>query len=253
MGLADRDYYRAPRGPGGLGLSRLAGWSLTSWIIVINVVVFFVGTSLVVHTTLESGQEVRYQPVYVWGWFSLNTAIYHGQVWRFISFQFLHGSFQHLFFNMLGLYFFGRLVEQYLGERRYLAFYLLSGIGGPIAYVALYYLGILSYSPGTPLIGASAGLFGVLIAAAMIAPHARVQLLFPPIEMTMRQMAWLYLGIAAAIVLWMGRTGSANAGGEAAHLGGAAVGFVLMRSPSLLRFADSIRLPFSRRGMRIAR
>ena len=48
------------------------------------------------------------------------------------------------------------------------------------------------------LIGASAGLFGVLVAAAMIAPLARVQLLFPPIEMTMRQMAWLYLGIAAA-------------------------------------------------------
>jgi membrane associated rhomboid family serine protease len=231
----------------------MSGWLLTYWIILVNVVVFFVGTSIVVTATLESGQQVRYQPVFAWGWFSLRTAIYSGQVWRFLSFQFLHGGFEHLFFNMLGLFFFGRLVEQYLGTRRYLAFYLLSGIGGPIAYVVLYYLGVLRYSPDTPLIGASAGLFGVLIAAAMIAPHARVQLLFPPIEMTMRQMAWLYLGIAAAIVLWMGRTGTANAGGEAAHLGGAAVGYLLMRNPSLLRFADSFRLPSRGPRMRIAR
>lgn len=252
MGLADRDYYRETSFRPSLG-RRLSGWPLTYWIILLNVVVFFVGTSLVVTATMENGQQVRYQPIFAWGWFSLNTAIHHVQLWRFLSFQFLHGGLDHLFFNMLGLFFFGRLVEQYLGTRRYLAFYLLSGIGGPIAYVALYYLGILNYSPGTPLIGASAGLFGVLVAAAMIAPRARVQLLFPPIEMTLRQMAWLYLGIAAAIVLWMGRTGTANAGGEAAHLGGAAVGLLLMRNPAWLRFADTIRLPIPRRGPRIAR
>lgn len=234
MGLADRDYYRQPTRRSGFDFG---GWGVNGWLIAINVVVFFVGTSWFATAELENGQTFRYQPVYAWGAFSLDTAVYSGQVWRFLTFQFLHGGVNHIVFNMIGLFFFGRLVEQYLGSGRYLAFYLISGIGGPIAYVLLYYLGILNYAPGTPLVGASAGLFGVLIGCAVIAPNARVQLLFPPVEMTMRTMAFVYIGIAVAVVFMFGQSGQGNAGGEAAHLGGAAVGYLLIRNPQWLSFA----------------
>jgi membrane associated rhomboid family serine protease len=55
------------------------------------------------------------------------------EFWRFISFQFLHANLSHLLFNMIGLYFFGSIVEQYLGSKRYLAFYLLCGVAGAAA------------------------------------------------------------------------------------------------------------------------
>ena len=213
---------------------------MNGWLIAINVVVFVVGASWVVTVRTETGRVIPYQPVYVWGWFSLDTAVFHGQVWRFLTFQFLHGGINHILFNMIGLFFFGRLVEQYLGSMRYLAFYLISGIGGPIAYVLFFYLGILNYPAHTPLVGASAGLFGVLIGCAVIAPQARVQLLFPPVEMTMRTMALVYIGIAVAVVFMFGQSGQSNAGGEAAHLGGAAVGYLLIRNPHWLNFAGAI-------------
>ncbi|MBT4524096.1 MAG: rhomboid family intramembrane serine protease, partial [Phycisphaerae bacterium] len=72
-------------------------------------------------------------------WLHLSTthSILGVQYWRFIGFQFLHANFQHLLFNMIGLYFFGPLVEQYLGGKRFLAFYLLCGIFGAVLYLLL--------------------------------------------------------------------------------------------------------------------
>lgn len=238
MGIQDRDYIRNERprrisGP---------GWSVNTWIIAVNVVAYLASTMIVRRITFSDGTHANTSPVWQWGYFSLDT-VAHGQVWRLLTFQFLHSlsSINHIVFNMIGLAVFGRLVEQYLGGKRYLAFYLLSGIGGPLGYIALTSLKLLNYSPTTPLVGASAGVFGVLIACALIAPNARVQLMFPPIEMTMKTMAWVYLGIAAFTVLTMGRTGGGNAGGEAAHLGGAAVGYLLISQPRLLNWADRNR------------
>jgi membrane associated rhomboid family serine protease len=248
MGIYDRDYARVPRGrPGGIGA--IAGWSMNTWIIVLTILAFLL-QQVTMTITLETGQLVRYRPAEAWGYFSLSTAIYSAQLWRFLTFQFLHGNLNHILFNMLGLFFFGRLVESYLGSRRYVVFYLLCGVGGPVAYVLLYYLNVLGYPPQTPLVGASAGVFGVLVACAVIAPQARVQLLFPPIELTMRQMAMIYIGIAAFIVLSMGRDGAGNAGGEAAHLGGALVGYLLIRSPHQLAFADRLAWPRRKPRMR---
>ena len=139
-------------------------------------------------------------PIWVYGYFSTATALlqldeFWGlrgfEFWRFISFQFLHANFTHRLFNMIGLYFFGSLVEQYLGGKRYLAFYLLCGMAGAAAYLLLNFTGwtvlqltgkefpvLLMNDPGTPLVGASAGVFGVVIASAFLVPNARVLLFF---------------------------------------------------------------------------
>jgi membrane associated rhomboid family serine protease len=175
-----------------------------------------------------------------WGHFSGDTAIWHGQIWRFISFQFLHASFFHIFFNMLALYFFGPMIERYLGSRRYLAFYLISGVAGAVGYLLLWATGLIYAHPGVPLVGASAGVFGVLIAGALVAPNTTVMLLIPPIPIKLSTLAWILVGIAAFTVLFYGDRPGSNAGGEAAHLGGAAMGWLLIRRPHLLRWAEGL-------------
>ena len=190
-------------------------------------------------------------PIWVYGYFSTATALlqldeFWGlrgfEVWRFISFQFLHANFTHLLFNMIGLYFFGSLVEQYLGGKRYLAFYLLCGMAGAASYLLLNFTGwtvlqltgkefpvLLMNDPGTPLVGASAGVFGVVIASAFLVPNARV-LLFFVIPMRLSTLAYGMVGIALLRVV----LGVDNAGGEAAHIGGALAGFWLIRHPQVL-------------------
>jgi membrane associated rhomboid family serine protease len=195
--------------------------------------------------TVDVGME-RFRPMPIieaFGHFSTGKFWSDGQIWRLITFQFLHANLWHLVFNMLGLWFVGGLVEQYLGARRYAAYYLTCGVFGALAYLMLNLLGYLVGGAGvtkvpfllfedayTPLIGASAGVFGVLMASAYIAPDAMVDvLMFIP----MRLQTAVYIFLALAVVnLWQG---GANAGGDAAHVGGAMVGAYLIRRPHLLR------------------
>jgi membrane associated rhomboid family serine protease len=146
-----------------------------------------------------------------------------------VTFQFLHGSLHHLVFNMLALYFFGPLVEFYLRPRQFLVFYLLSGVGGALFYLVLLMLGYRIGTPTVPLVGASAGIFGVLVAAALIAPHAMVYV-FGLIPMRLVTLAYFFIIYAVLQVIFL----RANAGGEAAHLGGAAMGVLLMRKTNWL-------------------
>ena len=185
---------------------------------------------------------VEYQympPLQRWLHFSTHAAITRIEFWRFIGFQFLHANLSHLVFNMLGLFFFGPIVEQHLGSKRYLAFYLLCGIFGALMFLLLNILGITATlvlhegvripgfiftSPYTPLVGASAGIFGVLMAGAYLAPRAQV-LLFFIIPMQLRTLAYLLFAFA----VWQVLTGGKNAGGEAGHLGGAIAGYYFIR------------------------
>jgi membrane associated rhomboid family serine protease len=260
MAFADRDYFKsaAPAGsaarpmrdplanPGRLAwrpprtIAGLSLHSVTLWLIVINIAVYVIDLilrrmGLAVYLIIPSrgpfervGVEV-FAPLAGWGHFSQVLAIQKLQLWRFITFQFLHENAAHLGFNMLALFFFGPLVENYLGPRRFLPFYLLSGIGGALMYLILLMIGWRIGQPWVPLIGASAGIFAVLIAAAEIAPNARVLIyfLFP---MRLRTLALLFIAFAAYTVLFHG----ANAGGQAAHLGGAAAGYFLLRHMNLL-------------------
>lgn len=193
----------------------------------------------------ESRQQIgtvrvyEMRPIESYLHFSTERGFLRIEFWRLIGFQFLHshGTIWHVVFNMLALFFFGPLVERYLGSKRYLAFYLLCGICGALLY-ALLNLGGLAFGedvriPGllfndlsTPLIGASAGVFGVLMAGAYLAPEARV-LLFFLIPVKLRTLAYGLVLLA----LWTLIVGGRNAGGEAGHLGGAIAGFYFIRRP----------------------
>lgn len=249
MGIYDRDYYReAPRRRGGFG--SFSVWSVTTWLIVINVAVAIIDAFLLNQMLDQQfpGMPARYYrmqrqmmmaPLEQWGHFSVDLAIRHLQIWRFVTYQFLHANIQHLFFNMLGLYFFGPIIESYLGPKRYLAFYLLCGCSGAVVYTLLYYLGPL-HQPGAdmvPLVGASAGIYGVLVAAAVLAPNVTIVLMFPPIPMQLKYLAMIVVGVAAFTAFTNGR----NAGGEAAHLGGAVLGYYLIRHPHLLAPFERVR------------
>lgn len=189
------------------------------------------------------GRQVMLEPrppLEAMGHFSTSKVLYGLEVWRFITFQFLHGGALHLFFNMFGLWIFGGMVEQYLGFKRYAAFYLVCGIFGAVAYLILNFLGgvaglslpgVVISEPYTPLVGASAGVFGVIVASAFIAPHAMVVLLFPPIPLPLWLLAYGYVGIALLNLL----RGGPNAGGDAAHVGGAIAGYYFIRNTHLLR------------------
>lgn len=187
---------------------------------------------------------IVHPPLEALGHFSTYQGFRRLEVWRLITFQFLHANLLHIGFNMFGLWIFGRIVEEQLGRSRYLAFYLICGIFGALAYLLLNAVGVLAAKAGlshvpflmvndmyTPLVGASAGVFGVIMACAYITPNTVVQLLFPPIPMKMRTFAYAYVLLAILMVLF----GAKNAGGEMAHIGGAVAGYFFIRRQHLLR------------------
>jgi membrane associated rhomboid family serine protease len=232
MGIHDLDY-RPPARPARSPVGRVRVWTVTTWLIIINVAVFIVD-SIVRLNYYRNFQWHEAGLLYVWGHFSVETAIYQMQLWRFITFQFLHGGVVHLAVNMFMLYFFGPLIEMYLGSRRFLAFYLLSGAAGAVGYMVLWAAsGVtpdqLRMTADVGLVGASAGVFGILIAAAQIAPDALV-LVYGVFPVRLRAVAWVLLLVAVYTVLTAGH----NAGGEAAHLGGAVLGWLIIRNPQVL-------------------
>ena len=234
MAYENRDYFRQEEqrfsGPrmGGFGRG-LSGHSVVTWLLIANVAVFV--WQSIFGTAMRGG----FLAPYPWGHFSVEKAIHGGQVWRFFTYQFLHADFFHILFNMIGLYFFGPLMERWWGSRRFLVFYLLCGVGGALVATLLGLVpGLLVFPPGSPLVGASGAVFGILAGCAVCFPHERVHLIFPPIELSMRTVALVFLGIAALSVI----AGSANAGGDAAHLGGALLGFVLVKAPRSLGWAE---------------
>jgi membrane associated rhomboid family serine protease len=237
MAIYDRDYiFRNSPGSRGAGFG---GLTANNWIIIINIVVAMAQVVMPKNVRILGG--VLVDPLYAYGHFStFEVATFAGGVefWRFLTFQFLHADLLHIFFNMLGLYMFGSMVEAYLGSKKYVAFYLTCGIFGGFLYLLLNLLGQFMSFPGvlindvrTPLIGASAGVFGVIMACAKIAPEQEVQLLLPPVTLRMRTMAYAYVGIALFSLI----IGAKNAGGEAAHMGGAIAGFFFIRNSHLLR------------------
>jgi membrane associated rhomboid family serine protease len=149
-------------------------------------------------------------PLAKWLSFSTATAIYTDtpgsgfaglEIWRFIGFQFCHADMNHLIFNMIGLFFFGPIVERFLGARKFLAFYLICGIAGAVLYLLL----------------------------------NDTVLLFFIIPMRMATLAYALVIISVGTVILGGARSGWNAGGEAAHLGGAIAGWWLIARPERLQ------------------
>lgn len=223
MGYQDRHYHQDGGGP---VMGRLSGRSAVTYLLIINCVVFLL------NGIFATGLRVGHSPLLtIWGGFSVDDAVYSGQAWRFVTYQFLHGGLLHLVFNMIGLYFFGPLMEQWWGSKRFVVFYLLCGIVGALPMILLVLIGV--FPAGVVLVGASGAIYGVLIGAAVLYPNQEVRLLIPPIPMKLRTMAIVFLAISFLSVL-----AGSNDGGNAAHLAGAALGFVLVKRPGLLSWAD---------------
>ncbi|MCK4552838.1 rhomboid family intramembrane serine protease [Candidatus Pacearchaeota archaeon] len=137
------------------------------------------------------------------------------RLWTFLTSMFMHGGFFHLFANMFSLMFIGGLIERILGKKRYLWFYLISGLFAGVLYILIEFL-----SPSNlPAVGASGALFGLVGLLVLLTPNLPVYVMFIPIPIKMK-----YAGPGILIVLWI-ISRAANIGiGNTAHLGGLVCG-----------------------------
>ena len=142
--------------------------------------------------------------------------------WQLVSYAFLHGGIGHIFFNMLALYMFGSDIERLFGSRYFLAFYFASVISAALS--QLVFTAIVG-GPPFPTIGASGGVYGLLLAFGMYFPRRMVVLIFPPIPMQARYFVLLF----GALELVFGVTGTAAGVAHFAHLGGMLGGWLVIQ------------------------
>ncbi len=140
--------------------------------------------------------------------------------WQVLSYAFLHGGVGHLFFNMLGLWMFGSELERLWGQRRYMQFLLAGVIAAALAQMAFTALTGSMF----PTVGASGGLFALLLAFGMLFPNRVIMPLFPPIPMKART----FVIIFGALELGLGMLGSSGVA-HFAHLGGMVGGWLMIR------------------------
>jgi membrane associated rhomboid family serine protease len=172
-------------------------------LIAVNVVVFL----------LQGSTPDRFDELFaLWPLQPLDGQVYF-RPWQIVSYAFLHGGTTHLLFNMLGLWMFGEEVERYIGPVRLLACYFASVITAALSQL---FIPMLFNAPPAPTIGASGGVFGLLLAYALLFPTRKVIPLIPPIPMP----AWLFAAIYAGIELVLGVTGTLSGIAHFAHLGG---------------------------------
>lgn len=227
--------------------------SVTASLIIINIVVFVVGLAVQKPAILALSipwAETKDSIFHIFGAYSWFTCFMEGEIWRLISYQFVHANLGHIIFNMWALYFFGPAIEHIMGGRKFLAYYLVCGVAGALFSSLLASLGLYASIPTNPqtiaavnelaqfvgyeglvmpwqmipMVGASAAIYGVMVAAAFMYPDVRISLLFPPVTLKLRTFAMWIIGIASVTILF----NLSNAGGEAGHLGGIIMGAIIM-------------------------
>ena len=161
--------------------------------------------------------------------------------WQPVTHMFMHGGFWHLFFNMYTLYFFGRVLEERWGAKKFLIFYFVTGLGAALVHTGVEWLQMNTWMSQvaegsfvaqskihalkmTPTVGASGAIYGVLMGFAMLYPDARLSLVFPPVTMKAK---WFVL-IFGGIELLTGITGVGGGIAHFAHLGGLIFGYILI-------------------------
>ncbi|MBL7859034.1 MAG: rhomboid family intramembrane serine protease [Cyclobacteriaceae bacterium] len=191
-------------------------------LIIMNVVVFLMMGVILVFSTVSSHPEV-FEFVHHQLAIPAPLSTFFSKPWTIITYAFLHdmsGIF-HILFNMLFLYWFGKLFVEYLGSDKLIAVYVLGGLAGGIAYLLVYNLVpfYIERIPGGGMIGASAAVYAIVVAVATLLPDYTFFLLFlGPVRIK-------YIAAFYIVLSFLGSVGS-NAGGNIAHLGGALIGFV---------------------------
>lgn len=197
--LADRDYMREPEWRGRR--------TVTVWLILANVALFLVQLAV-----------ERFSPAFPFDrYFALSReGIHSGHLWQLFTFQFLHGGFIHLLLNCWALYVFGRDLEEHLGRSSFLKLYLFSGVVGGVVQLLCATLAPRFF--GGMLVGASAGVFGLVAAYAALFPEREFTvLLFFILPVTLKAKMLLFWGAVFAIVGALVPSGNVA---HAAHLGG---------------------------------
>ena len=144
------------------------------------------------------------------------------EIWQVVTYSFLHANVAHIFFNMLALYMFGSEIERLFGSRFYAAYYFVAVVSAAVTHlVVTSWMG----GPPVPTVGASGGVYGLLLAFAIYFPHRRVILLFPPIPLPARVFVFGF----AALELFFGVTGTAQGVAHFAHLGGMVGGWLMIQ------------------------
>jgi membrane associated rhomboid family serine protease len=147
--------------------------------------------------------------------FAYIPVLFPRQPWTIVTSMFMHGDVMHIFFNMIGLYFFGSAVESRLGSKRFTILYFASGITGAI---------LSTVSPFTAIIGASGGVFGVMLAFARFWPDAPIYIwgIFPV-------PARILVIVTTILTLYSGLTGANDGIAHFAHLGGYLGAWIYLR------------------------
>lgn len=202
-------------------------------LIIINIL-FFLATSL-----LPSGN-----------WIVENLGLYfweseHFRIYQVVTHMFLHANLTHLFFNMFALWMFGRTLEYDLGSKRFLIYYMITGLGAAALHMGVSWIEISNmknavesmgamspYSQvlldariNTITLGASGAVFGVLLAFGMMHPNAVLMLLIPPIPIKAKYFVIIY----GLLELGLGISGAESGVAHFAHVGGMLFGFFLLR------------------------
>jgi membrane associated rhomboid family serine protease len=209
MGIYDREYYREDEGSSmpNMQLRFPPLTPVVKYLLIINVAVYLLCII------------VKPLGMFVYGWFEVDSSsIFTSlQPWRLIGYQFLHdpNSAMHIIMNMIGLYFLGPTLEKFWLSKKFLIFYLVCGVAGGLFFLLLSNIGVIHKGQ---LIGASGAILGMLAACAILFPHFVVFILFFPVPIRVASIIFIFLYIANIFI------GGQNAGGDAAHLAGMAVG-----------------------------
>lgn len=168
-----------------------------------------------------SGASELYRTILGYLMMPADLGIFITQPWSIFTYMFLHEGIFHIVFNMLFLYWFGMLVNEYLGSKKLASLYILGGLAGAGFYVLMYNISPLftDVVSASKMLGASAGVYAIVVGAATLSPNTTFRLLLIG-DVKIKYIAIFYVVIAFA------NSAGSNAGGELAHLGGAAMGFL---------------------------
>jgi membrane associated rhomboid family serine protease len=209
MGYHDRDYYR-PSGFGGFSFFP----PVIKNLLIINGAIFFIMLMM---------QNIKFNGIpaenIIIRWFALMPLGHGFEIWQLVSYQFLHGGFSHILFNMFALWMFGAEIENMWGSRKFLIFYLLAGVGAGLLHL---FLSPVLSDVIAPTIGASGSVYGIMIAFAMLFPNRLIFLyFFIPLK------AKYFIGFLIVMEFMLIDSAHSNVA-HLAHLGGALIGFLFI-------------------------